>query len=645
MPCHSARTIVGSTYDQARRGFALARATGRFACVAAILAAFAGSTPRILAQPKGDPAEWAPSDALVYVGVADTTAVWDDVKKTAAYKMMSDEELKKVAGAVPAFIEELKKHLATVVEVAPEQLENPFGGPAAMFIRAPASRKLEEAKATVVIGVGKPDLMKKYYASAIKKLRDAAKSHESVSAGSNNIDAFTGQGKKDGKKPDGDGNEAGPGDHEGEDGDGHGDEDLPAELQQGDWAGIAKHALKDMLSPDSMPDSFAMCLTSDRLVYGHDADAVKAALKSLDKSDSLAGSDEYRALLKQFESTGPVRWLVNIPRMIELAKDSEEDSKMFAALGFKAIRGLIGHAKFGGADFETRVEMMLLTSGEPTGLVKILSMKNTPVSLPASVPAAASFALSLNLDVPATLDEVEKILRQTDPDEADRMHAGLEAMPLPNGETLNIRKDFLDHLRAPLALSMGFAKPYAADSLRLMLSLGHRSREAVDKFLAAVAQPPMLTPRELRGTQVYDITMAGASLAASSDALMVGNTQSVEAALAGGVEGLGADASFKKAAKMAPAEAWLTLYGDGRRMMEGVLGMVENKDSQNSAEAGGPMAMIGMEIARAWTGGPAAKNPELLKKALKYYAPTIATVSTASDGLKLSVTQLKPEEK
>lgn len=595
----------------------------RFSTVFCLLGCLAVASP---AQPKGDPAEWVPSDALFYVGVTDTAKLWKDLQNTAGYKLMNLDELKK-SNPLSSFLDEFRSRLAAAVDLAPAQLESPFAGPAAFYVRPGASRKSEDVYPTLLVGIGNADLMKKYYNAATRKMRDAARSHESISAGSYQIDVFKG----------GDENTASdPSDDD--------PDDLPSELQAGDFEGAARKMMDEFFSPDTLPESLAMTLAGDRFVVSRDADAVKAALKSLDKSESIAGADEHRALLKHFEPAGSMRLLVRLTQIIEMEsadESPEEREKMNTILGLKCINAFIGHAGIGAADYDLKAEGMLLTRGEPTGVVKILSMKNAPISAPDSVPADAAVMLSLNTEIAALIDEIEKLIRQTDPDQADQMRAGMESVPTADGGTLNLRKDFFEQLKAPFILSMGFGKPYgAADSFKFLASIGHRSRQAMDKFLAAVAQPPMLAPRELRGTQVYDMPMVGVTLAPSADRLFAGITPSVESALQGAADGLASDPGFKRAAKLAPPEAWLTLFVDQKKMTEGAIGIYENREN---IEAAGMSGMIAMQIAQSFA-GQGAVSPDVLRKAVKYYAPSIMTAATSPDGIRFTLVQLKPDD-
>jgi hypothetical protein len=258
---------------------------------------------------------------------------------------------------------------------------------------------------------------------------------------------------------------------------------------------------------------------------------------------------------------------------------------------------------------------------------------------------AAVLAASLNLDVAGLLREIENILRQTDPQAADEMRAGLEEVPMdPSGqEKINLRKELFENLRAPVHASMSFAKPYAPDSARLLVSVGHRDRSAIDRVLSMLPLP--FVPRELRGSQVYDFQMVGISIAAGTQALHAGSTVAVEAALqaAAGQDTLASSAGFQRAAKLAPAESWLTLYVDFRRLFEGVIECTAGQDEFDPMAMANPARAAVYMLSQQLKAGQEKVEPEKLRKVLRYYAPGILTISTTPEGIHLIQVQLKPD--
>lgn len=572
-----------------------------------------------------DPAEWAPRDALAFVGVADSAQLWESVKKTSIYAVMNDKDAGKSMAPFSQLAEKFMQKLAAAVGVNPEQVQNPFGGPAAISLAVPSGKKLDDAAPLLVLGVARRDLMTQYYESAVKKLGDAAAEHKKENAGSFQIDTFVGrpQDEQDGA---------------------HDDEVDPFGLDEAAIAAWAEKVTSELFSPEAVPENLALCLADDRLIVARDADAVREALRRSGPRESLAGDDDYRSMSRHFPKLGAVRFFVNVPRFVELgAAETPDSAKMLDALGLRSFGCLLAHVSVGTDEHDIFGESLLLTRGERSGLARILCMENRPVAPPDAVPESASIYLSLNLNLPALFDEIERILRQTDPAAADQMRSGMENTPTPSGETMNMRKEVVDNLRAPLDFYLAFSKPYGVDSSRLMLSIGHRNRDALEKVLGMIP-PPFLAPRELRGAHIFDAPMGGISVAASSDTLFLGNTAGVEAALnsARGDSSLASSSSFRKVAQHAPREAWLTIYADNRQFMEAIFGLLEKAEEISSAGASNPAAMIGLQIALATAGGEQKPDIEALRRLLKYYGTSIFTLTTTADGIRGMTIQLKP---
>ncbi|MCG3125612.1 MAG: hypothetical protein CHACPFDD_00437 [Phycisphaerae bacterium] len=589
-------------------------------CLAA--SCFAAATA---ASQNVDPAEWAPRDALVFVGVTDSAELWERVKKTSIYNVMSDKDAGKSMAPVTQLTEKFMQKLAAAINLTPEQVQNPFGGPAAISLAIPSGKKLDDAAPLAVLGVKRRDLMAQYYESAVKKLGDAAAEHKKENVGSWQIDTFVGRPKDEQAAQ-------------------HDDDVDPFGLDETAIAAWAEKVTGELFSPDALPDNLALCLADDRLIVAHDADAVREALRRSGPRESLAGDDDYRSLPRHFPKLGPVRFFVNVPRFVELgAAESPDSAKTLDALGLRSFGALLAHLSVGTDEHDFLGESLLLTRGERSGLARILTMDNRPVAPADVVPESASIYVSLNLSFAALFDEIEKILRQTDPAAADEMRTGMENTPTPSGETMNMRKDVIDNLRAPLDFYLAFGKPYGVETSRLMVSIGHRNRDAIEKVLGMIP-PPFLAPREVRGARIFDAPMGGVSVAASSDTVFLGNTAGVESALnSSRADGsLAASATFRKVAQHAPREAWLTFYADNRQFMEAIFGLLEKSEEISSSGATNPAAMIGLQIALSTAGGEEKPDVEALRRLLKYYGTSILTLTTTPDGIRGMTIQLKP---
>lgn len=614
-------------------------------CLAALLAL---STIQIAlaqsaARSKVDPAEWAPADAVVYIGITDIDRTWKDFKKTAAYEIMNDQAL---AEAVPSFdlvgtlVEKLQERLAKALDVPPAQLKMPFRGPVTLYVAAPRGAGPEDIQPGLVACVGDAKLMKKYYDTAVGKLKEISK-HDSESAGAQTIDVFTSVTAEEEQEEE----------QEEEDFDEFDEFGGGMDPFGGMLGGLSVDDLLDKLfSAESMPETLAMCLTEDRLIVATSPEQVKAALR-LDKSSrTLADADDHKALLRHLKPIGTVRLLVNLPRLIDVFKakaggesDAEELQKWLKALGAESLRSLVGHLRVGAASYDSKFELLFLMSGQRSGVAKILSMENRSSAPPPSVAATTCVYAGCNLDIPKLLEDIERMLRQESPEVADRFRAGLEAAPVmgPGSEPVNLLKEFLDHLTAPLTVTLGFTKPLGPNCVRSLLTLGHRDQNAMVRFFSS--NFPMLQQRDVRGTQVFD-EPSGFTLAPTADRLLAGSSAAVESALeptAG--EPLAETDAWRQVARFVPEKTWFTLYIDQRKMSEAVL---ELADKQEELMAGGGPDSV--TIALMWLlqrmSGGMGGDPEQARKLLRYSAPKIFTIATTPEGVRITNVGLKPED-
>ncbi|MFQ5806925.1 MAG: hypothetical protein ACE5I3_10790 [Phycisphaerae bacterium] len=607
--------------------------------LAAALSA-AGQTERKVTV---DPASWVPSDALAYVGVADIEKLSHEFQRTAFYKLMQDPNAKESWGRVSLlskFYEEFKNRLAKSLDTEPDKLKNPFGGPMALYVTPPRADPADEPGVVLVAGIGDAALMKGYYEQATRKFRELADNHEKVSFASYTIDQFTTEARGEGAEDE---------DPNDEDFD---EFDLGAfDADDESFAAALDKLFGQLFSSDAMPEELVLCLTEDRLIAAPTPAHVKAVLRRERAGNSLVETEAYKTLLREFKPLGALRLAINLPRLFDMmaAVEGDEAEEALAMLGAKGTGSLIGHALFGSKDFESKLELLLLLSGERTGLAKVFSMKNRAVAPPAAVSADSVIYASVNANLTETLDEVERMVRRADPEAADQMRSSMETVELPDGETLNLRKEVLEKLREPLTFTMAFVRPYGPQSTRLRLTLGHRDKEAMARFLDKLSSlsPGMMLERELRGTLLYDIPSVGFSVAPTDNAIIAGTTDAVDAALQMPVpeESLAAEPEFKRAAALAPREAWGVLYVDSRRMFEAALEMVKNKDALVAARFMNPASFIPLRIVEAFTAGVGEDQIDATRHLSKYQAPSIVTVATTPDGIRMTQIQLVPSDK
>ena len=591
---------------------------------------------------KVEPAEWAPADSLVYVGITDVGETWDSFKKTGGYAMMADPAAAEaLAGVSPlsAAITELQSRLAKMLGVPPAELKNPFDGPLTFYAAAPRGAKPEAIELGVVAGVGDAELMKTYYQAAVTRLK-ALGTHETVSADADTIDVFT---MNESKPPTGEA----AGDNE---------FDKLDEGQASPLAGSPEQMLKKGLdkyfSANSLPAKLAACLTADRLIVASTADHVKTVLQHEKRARTLADTDDHQALLQHLKPVGTVRFLVNLPRILDMVKgvtsgpEADELRKTFKMIGAESLGSVVGHMRVGASSYDSKIESLFLMSGQRAGLARVLSMENIPTAPPATVPAGTCIYVGCNLSATALLDEIEQMMRDVDAAWADSMQAALTRQ-LPTGETINYRKDFLEHLRGPLTVAFGFTRPLGPNCARLLLGLGHKDQAAVTAFLTGPAAQGLLQPRDLRGNQVFDLPgippflPAGLALAPTSDRLILGTTPAVEAALnPAASEPLSATEAWRRVARVVPEQAWLTIYFDGRGLLDATSELAGKKDELAAAGTPDLSAMLLMQL----TQSADSTGKGGVGKLAKYAGQAIYTVSTTPAGLQVTAVQLRPEK-
>lgn len=590
-----------------------------------------------------DPAEWVPRDAVFYVGITDVQEVLADWEKTAAAQMMND----KAVTALPnmqfatGLIDDLKKRLAGMLDTSADQLKNPFAGPLAVYLHVPPGAKPEDMSGALVAGVGDAELMRKYYDGAVTRLKTYAKSHETQTIEGQPVDVIV-------TDPDKKGADTESPDLEEEDFGGFG-----ASPFGGDPTAIVREAMNEIFSADNLPEKLALCLTPDRLIIADTPERVRAILRQERASDSLANHDDHKALLRHLKPNGNIRMLINIPQIVELVKAATDSSELedlrtgLKMMGTDGLGSIVAQARIGKSSFDYKIDLLMLMKGNRTGLARILSMENRPTAPPATVAADTIFYGLCNLNISKLLDEIEAIIRQGDPADADEFVKAQE-VELPSGVKFNWRKEFVDHLGGPLTFSMNYARPFTPNGMRMLLALGHRDQGAL---LRVISNPDItmmpLQGRDVRGTQVFDVPipfMGTISLAVGSDRLMIGNGSGIERGIdAGTGDPLAETNQWKRLARLVPEQSWFQFYIDNNRFMDAVTDYVKNSDQLMSGgmpDIGGMMMMmIGQQMAEQM-GGDMEKAAVLQK----YSAPGMMTISTEEAGVLLTFVQLSPRE-
>lgn len=594
------------------------------------------ATATAQSERKNDPGAFAPPDALALLGVTDLDEFLDGYRKSAGYKLLQDPAFKDAPGqfnVAHRFIEEFSKRLAKALDTDSEKLKNPFGGTIALMALPPGG-EAKNPSLVLVAGVKDKVLMREYYTKAVANFKKIADKHESVDFAGGAIDHFTTREK--------------PADEKDAESEVEFDPDSLEMSSEEDVAQVMDKIFGEFFSTDSLPESLATYLTDERFVVALSPDDVKGVFRREKSGETLRDHEDYKSIGRHFESPGPFRLFINLPKVFELANAENPDGfkEMMNIFGGKCMRSIIGHAGYSSGRYDTRVEAMLLTSGERTGLMKILSPKNRPVAAPDGISADTAMFMTAAINPAEVLEEIERMVRADDPEAADQMRESLDSMTLGEGEKISPRKDIIENLREPLTFSFGFVKPYSPESPRFTLSIGHRSKPAIERVVEKLRTMVGLLDRDVRGTTVYDAPAPfKLSIALTNDSVVFGSTNSVEEALQTGRDaGLAPDPTFKRTLDLAPKEAWLTLYVDGKRLYEGIAELAKHKMSLMQQQMTGNIgAGIAYGMAEAFSPGE-TDNSAAMRRVAEYQSAGILTVTTTSDGIRVALLNGVPEK-
>lgn len=596
-------------------------------CALGVLAVVVSVAGAFAQDKKLDPAQWAPKDAIAFVGVTDIDEMMDSLKKTAGWRLMQDPAAKALAemNIALTFIEKIKGRIASALETDASKLKNPFGGPMAIYLTATGGDK-PTPEVTIVLSVKDTGTMREYYDKAVSRFKKSADSHEAVSFGSQSIDYFKTKARSDEESA----------------AKGETDEEEPAMGLSEDeqMAAMLDQIFGELFSADALPENLSLCLTESRLFIGLTPDHVKDALRREKGGDSLRDHEDYKAIGQQFKKVGPMRLFVSLPRIFEIARAADPESAREAEVvfGAKCLRSVIGHAAYApDGKCDSWMELQILMSGERSGLAKILSMKNRAITPPAGVSADHALFASANVNAGEVFDEVERMMRQTDPEAAEAMRAEMDVQT-PDGKKLNVRKDVLEHLVGPLSMALGIKTPYGQDSVRFALRLGHNNKSAIETALAIAKESGApLQEREMAGARVFDF-MFGIVIAITNDAILVGAKDSVESGVLASADGaLSADANFKRAAELVPGEAWGLMYIDSRKFFEASLDLARHRDEIEQNAFMNPLSMVALGMSQAFGANVEKDKVEELRPLAKYQTPQVVTLATTPDGLRLTL--------
>ena len=138
-----------------------------------VLAALAACGAALASAQKIDPAEWAPPEAVVFLGVTSVSDAWAAFETTGQYRLLSDPLMRELSpewSVTMQFAERFRERLARLLDVEPEKLTNPFSGPvAAWLVRGEGDDS--ELGGVLMAGYSDREQMRSYYDKLLARLR------------------------------------------------------------------------------------------------------------------------------------------------------------------------------------------------------------------------------------------------------------------------------------------------------------------------------------------------------------------------------------------------------------------------------------------------------------------------------------------
>jgi len=571
--------------------------------------------PPAAAEKAVDPLAWAPEDALFFMGTSDCTALAEAVKKTANYRAFTDPKLKSfygplaeaVEGWLTDLVEELGLDSVEELKVYPQ-------GPAALIVTlAPPAEGQDEPDAHVVLAMDMGEntgqareLIARLTDTALD--RGARKETEEVRGARIVTLRFP-----EPEEP----AEEGPDSPEGS----------PAPGRDVEWE------LEDL--------ELSYCLSRKMVLIGTSAEELARTLRCMRGrvKETLDRSAAGKLLARKCPEKAPLRLVFNLPKLIETAEQADaEAGKEMRAWGVDGLGPVVmalEPAPEPGID--VRLEGFWQVSPDKGGVPAMLRMKNRPTIPPATVSADAVMYGMLSLDPRVLVKEVLESTSRSDPEQGQAARAGMK-MPMPDGTTIDLQADLIDHLAGPLSVQLTLARPYDADHVGIRISLGHTSRQAMEKALGLPMIGPMFRKRDLMGTPVYEPVgspFQGVSLTTTDTALATGSTSEIERLVrATGKAGpsLADDPAFQRLARMMPKQASGMLFVDSARLLDAQLAILESGGA--TAPPAFPFGASVSELIRyglvAFYSGKTAAD---LEAARPYQGSLLVTLSTEAEGL------------
>jgi hypothetical protein len=590
------------------------------------------------------PAAWVPKDAVFYLGVPDCDKLVESAKKSSAWAMYNDPQVSESMNQVRTIATKIQGVVAKHLGLEnPGDLEvYPHGG-AAMFMSfsPPTTEGADpEAHGALVLEMrGDSDRMRRLAEVATNKCVEngARKETKEAAGGEFTIVRFPKSEAVEGAEA-----PASPFIN-----------DIIEVLRSSD-AGFEEFALAeiaDELSEVRPPEQFVFAIRDTKFLLATDEEITKQLMQQLREGpdESLAAGPAMRLLKSRCEIEASIHFVFNLPRLMELSMATDaEGAKFVRALGLDKFGPFVASIEIAPTDeLDSRVRGFLEIGDMNRGLGRIVAMPNTRTAPPSTAGADTIVFGVANVQPAVVLGEVVDITTRIDPEAGERMRTQMKA-PLPDGSVLDIQNDVVAHLTGPIFAAFSAKSPYGPDEINLLIGLGHKSRQAMDRLLSLTG-PGMLQPREMMGSVVYQLMMIpipGVSMGLSDRSFLpIGTTPAVEAHIrAEGREGggLAEEPAFRRAARFVPDQSCAMMYVDALKLFDAQLAITKMpgfKDEQPMfGSPAGALLQRGIGEQFQWGELP---NPEAMRK---YQSQAIGTVSTESEGLRFDLVSPRPKQ-
>lgn len=580
-------------------------------------------------------AEWAPADAIMFVGVPNCDDLYEACKKTRSYSSLEDPAMKKTIQPFKKFAENAQKLIAKEIGLEnPKELEiYPHGG-LAFFLRLdmPGGEDDEEPKACLVAEMGQDAERARAIADKIvRRCVEKGGERKVVEFGGTEIITIE---FKPGEDASEEGETASP----------------PSSKMDALMEGVE---IEDMqyvliaLSQMQGPESFTFAFADTRILLGTDAEVIKDTVARIRSGaeGSLAGVRDVRSFASRVPGKPDLLFVINFPALFEGLARSDEDKKIMTGLSLDAMGALVMSMQVAPAkDLDARLRGFMRIESRPHGMGRILMMQNIDTEPPSGVSADTIAFASINLSPSMLFEEILAVTEQMDPESAEMMRSSM-TIPQADGSTLDIKSDVIGQLIGPLTFGLEMSKPFDADHVNLIARLGHKSRDAMAK-LAAMLPAGMFMPGEMLGHKVFGTPMMPGLAMGFTDRAVIpfATRKALENYIRSEGQsgrGLAQTEGFRHAMKYVPQQSCVVFYTDSPRMVEAQIALAEKAkdDTEDDSEVATLSSYIIQGIMQS-----TQKDIELLKASRKYESSVILTVSTESDGLAIDMASFPANE-